>query len=272
MRRILPIIVLIVFIVITITVGICMYRMYYSNQLFNAIQNNDFDTVKRAISCGADVNRTKYPETSKWGGVFHKNPTVLMQACSEGNIEMVQLLLDCGADINKLDPWTGASALEEALIGNDAERYSLAMFLIDQGADIQVSSGTYSPIARSLGIFEEDPKETIDQGYALFRYLLENGASREMPSKSNMLTFASSFGNIQAVEYLIDAGVFSINDQDAKGRTALIAAVEGEWRDLCKLLVEKGADPEIKDIEGRSAIDYAVQQKNNEILDILQNG
>lgn len=273
MKRSLIIILSIVFFATIIIISISSCRFVFRQQLFYAIENNDLHMLKRAISCGADVNKPRYPVDSWWLAEFSDNPTPLMQACKTGNIEIMQFLLECGADINKQDPWTVLTALEKVLVGNNGRRFELALFLVDHGADIHVSNSSYSLVERSLIIFEdEDSKKTIDQGFELFQYLLINGASIEPRNGNhNILTFAARRGNIQAVEYMIDMDVFSINDQDADGKTALIAAVEKGRYELAELLIKMGADPEINDNEGKSAIDYASEKKDSEMLRILQN-
>jgi len=257
MKRRLFVLAVILSIALVIIISLFMFRQYYRSQVFLAIKNNDMDMLKRAVLWGADINKTRYPETANWGGIFDENPTPLMWACKLGNEEIALYLLECGADVNRKDPWTQATALQKALAGTKRNRFSLAKCLVEHGADIQTYAGTYSPIARSLTILDSDYRETIAQGFELFKYLLLNGASRQMPNgKSNMLTYASCSGNIQAVEYLLDQGYYNINDQDAEGRTALIEAAAGGHKALYDMLVERGADLSIKDNDGKTAIDY----------------
>jgi ankyrin repeat protein len=60
------------------------------------------------------------------------------------------------------------------------------------------------------------------------------------------------------------------NSQDIAGFTPLMQAI---WRNEIKMvqyLIDKGADINIKDYEGQSALYYADESKNKDVLDILK--
>jgi len=84
--------------------------------IFNAVRNDDIETVKTYINNGGDVNvKNKY-------GV-----TALVLA--RRTVEIAKLLLDAGADVNAKNKW-GETPLMWA---RDAE---IAKLLIDAGADV----------------------------------------------------------------------------------------------------------------------------------------
>ena len=60
-----------------------------NKKLFDAVENNDIDGVKEALSLGADVN-----------AVDDYGNTALISACMWGYTNIVELLLEYGADIN----------------------------------------------------------------------------------------------------------------------------------------------------------------------------
>ena len=49
-----------------------------------------------------------------------------------------------------------------------------------------------------------------------------------------------------------------IDDRDARGRTALMIAAEGGHGGIAHLLLARGADPELKDKDGKRAADLTV--------------
>jgi ankyrin repeat protein len=59
---------------------------------------------------------------------------------------------------------------------------------------------------------------------------------------------------LEVVSYLVDTGAH-IDDRDDRGRTALMTAAEGNHADIAKLLLERGADPSLRDKAGKSAAD-----------------
>ena len=87
-----------------------------NNDLYKAVENNEFDIVKTLIENGADVNTRDEVDRSP-----------LFLASYKRNIEIVRLLLDYGArinDVNLLDDTTriaGSSALHGATEDNHPE-------------------------------------------------------------------------------------------------------------------------------------------------------
>ena len=63
-----------------------------------------------------------------------------------------------------------------------------------------------------------------------------------------------------------------INAPDRSGATPLVLAVKEGNIGAATLLMEKGANPHIRDNEGNSAADYAKEQKHKEMIDILLHG
>src|SRR5690606_28401672 len=80
--------------------------------------------------------------------------------------------------------------------------------------------------------------------------------------------------SVRTIEMLLDAGadvnarvtdshtktavlVSYVQGRDQEGKTALMAAAEGGRDRLVKVLLDHGADPLIKDAEGRTALDFA---------------
>lgn len=73
------------------------------------------------------------------------------------------------------------------------------------------------------------------------------------------LMIASRDGNIPKVKKLLKKEK-NIDRVDEYGRTALLYAIEGKHPDVVKLLLDHGADPEIRDeSEEKSALSYAVE-------------
>ena len=56
---------------------------------------------------------------------------------------------------------------------------------------------------------------------------------------------------------MLDLGA-RIYDRDARGRTPLMIAAEGGHAGIADLLLARGADPELKDKDGKRAADLTV--------------
>ena len=263
-----------IFIVITVVAliiaGLIVANGLYQNRkLFDAIERDDYDGVKKAIEKGAWINTRE--ELFYVPNLIPTNPTPLISACKKGNEKIITLLLDSGADINKKDNYTGQTPLLAALHGTKSNRFSIAMFLLENGADpyaVQIAS---SPIKKSLIVLDSDNAQTIKEGFELFKYLMEQKVSMDIPvGKQNALTFAAVYSNYNAVEYLIEENYFDVDSKDSAGNTALIVATKNNETQIIQLLLQLGADKSIKDAEGKTAYDYAVELELVDFLEILK--
>ena len=76
-------------------------------------------------------------------------------------------------------------------------------------------------------------------------------------------------GNEKLTEYLIKKGA-DLNTISKEGQSNLVLAVGADRVNICKLLVENGSDPDVKDSMGMSAYQYATLFKKEKIAEILK--
>jgi len=84
------------------------------------------------------------------------------------------------------------------------------------------------------------------------------------------LTNAVTSGDERAVNALIANGV-NVNETTSGGQTALILAVIFGHTHLVKLLINSGADPQLRDNLGLNALEWAKRRGSTEALEILTN-
>lgn len=95
--------------------------------------------------------------------------------------------------------------------------------------------------------------------------------NRISENSKHSIFFHAQNGNIEGIEYFLSENC-SIDIQDMYGWTVLMCATfEGHY-DLVKYLLKKGAKVDIKNKQGLSALDIAFKQKNDALIDLLQNG
>jgi ankyrin repeat protein len=84
------------------------------------------------------------------------------------------------------------------------------------------------------------------------------------------LHFAAENGSKRIVELLLAKGA-EVNVRDSDGRTALelVAANSRSKRDIAKLLLDNKADVNIKDNVGRTALHYAAAHGSKEVVELL---
>ena len=87
----------------------------------------------------------------------------------------------------------------------------------------------------------------------------------------SLLNWASAFGTLEMVEFLIDSGA----DVDAGQRsTSLHYAASFGRADIVKELLRKGANPDLKDEDGKTPLEKAQGRSepgHQEVVTILEN-
>ncbi|MBO4639863.1 MAG: ankyrin repeat domain-containing protein [Treponema sp.] len=76
-------------------------------------------------------------------------------------------------------------------------------------------------------------------------------------------------GNYEITKLLIERGA-ELNTISKEGQSNLVLAVGADRTQICKILAENGADPDIKDQMGMSAYGYATLFKKTELIEILK--
>jgi ankyrin repeat protein len=93
---------------------------------------------------------------------------------------------------------------------------------------------------------------------------------RQSNYRGTPLTLAFRRGNMEIAQLLIEKGA-DPNIRDSFGETALMYAAGSGKMDMVTALLEKGADPNIKNNNGWSALWYAVRNKNM-VTALLEKG
>tara|TARA_A100001011_G_scaffold176510_1_gene185213 strand:- start:20660 stop:21715 length:1056 start_codon:yes stop_codon:yes gene_type:complete len=164
-----------------------------SSKIFEFIDNNDFSSLSKLISEGADVNDRG-----------DNNLTPLMLACSRGLFNIVELLLNSGADIYTVDTVLGASALHKAAQSGVVE---IAQILLDKGAFINLQSAAtgHTPLIDAVWCKQ----------VSMSKFLLEKGASVNIIGHHQQTVF-----NFLGTEPVWTAG-FTTPSDEAWGREIL---------------------------------------------------
>ncbi|XP_023019599.2 histone-lysine N-methyltransferase EHMT2 [Leptinotarsa decemlineata] len=108
------------------------------------------------------------------------------------------------------------------------------------------------------------------------QYLVRTGASITIKGTDGMtpLHVAAKCGNLGACKILLQAGATIknyVNCQDDGGWTPLVWACENGYGEVADLLINKGADPLLRDVEHNEALHWASFSGSSHIVELLLN-
>jgi ankyrin repeat protein len=224
-----------------------------------AVRTNDVETTELLLAAGAHVNvANRYGVTPLW------------LAATNGSAVIVEALLKAGADANTSMPQGETVLMTAARAGNP----DVVRALLARGADVNAREDGLGENALMWAAAENRPeavKLLIAHGaavdgrskaltYAKDRFGLE-GVQTILPRGSwTPLMYAARQGSLDAARALAESGA-DLNVTDPEGTTALVRAIVNWHYDLAGMLVEKGADPNIPDVAGMAAL-YGVADMN----------
>ncbi|KAI1067289.1 hypothetical protein LB506_004053 [Fusarium annulatum] len=282
-----------------------------------AVDNNNTELAKLIVGAGANVNtssigtcglglaaiRNKF-ELFLAGGVDANESTmgrtVLQRAASQGNLELVKLLIDLGANVNAKAPGSLTTVLQYASMQSSVE---IVKYLVKHGASINEKASTvYKATALGLAVANNHNRIAIyliEQGastdkchttsgatllqlaakhrnHEIVTYLVENGAAvNAAPSTdrgATALQFAAIYGNLKMAVFLIEHGAHvSAKGAEVDGRTALEGAAEHGRLDMVHLLLGNDEEPETIEERCCEAAKFAETEHHDVIARILRN-
>ena len=213
--------------------------------LANAASNGLVELVQLILKNADTNNIAALPQ-------FHN---LLLIACIDEYVEIVQLLLVYGFDPNKIGKDRRGDDETCLYYACREGNMPIVELLIKYGADPNM----YCPDAGPplLGA-------SMNGHYGAVKLLLEHGAKVDLtpPDNYTALDYACSNGFSEVVEILLEYGA-DINYINSDGDTPLISLVEclshEEAVPLIRLMLANGADSSIVNNKGKTAIDYVAE-------------
>ena len=229
--------------------------------------------------------------------------TPLISAAMSKGINTVRVLMDLNVDLNKKDI-AGLTALHHAIIMIDdasltpaqrKEYEAVAILLVKAGASVEVTTPEDRNAFR-LAIdhhgqaLQELIKSIMEIEYGTpdvntFKSVLKTGDTKSLNFMltrypSMPLTYEEINPLVLALEYeneiatlrmlqLLIAYKANVNGPANAEVTPLIKAVKMQNKGFVVLLIDSKANTQIKDKEGKSALYYAINMKNDELTGIL---
>ena len=248
-----------------------------SKKLVEAIKSENLYAVEQIINKNPECINT-YPSITSKGWHSAMNWRVcypLNEACSTGNIELIELLIENGADVNCNDGLTPLSITYSSKVDN---WYDISLILIESGASLDYVTDYSGKISSVLQDIVQKRPGALSSGYEpdneeevikAFNYALEN-CDHSNVRWMRVLQHSVSNDRIEIVKLLLEQEYCTVNDTSI-GMTALMFAARDSTPEMVQLLLDYGADKNIKSTDGKTAYDYAVQFNNKDIIALLEN-
>ena len=224
-----------------------------------AVNRTDYEVAQALIAKKADVNATNefgvspLTEAARLSNarlvkmlldagakVDSANPdgeTALMMAISGGDVSIVQMLVNAGANVNTIEEFHRQTPLMYAAASN-RNAAQMVKILLAKGADV-----------KPRALYSDWPSQVTSEPRAQYRSV----------GGLNALLYAARNGCYPCVEDLIAAGA-DVNLPTPEGITPLMIALDNQHNDVAKLLMDKGANLNVWDWWGRTALWIAVDR------------
>jgi ankyrin repeat protein len=227
-----------------------------STPLFLAVEKGNEAIVETLLSCGAKVNIAL--ENSK---------SPLIKAIEGENKKLPHLLLQAGADVNVQDK-EGRTPL---LLAIEKENEDLISLLVEKGADVNYKwqDKSLTDIAFNKGQYSVVTM-LIKRGAPLSGYSLVS-ATEKIIEKAKFGRRLKSSQDYQIVTRLMKEGIgLDLTGEDGKGILHLLVEnYDEKIANLLNMALQKGANPNIQDKNGRAPLHYLALTPNLELSRLL---
>jgi ankyrin repeat protein len=212
------------------------------------VLGNHMEVVQALLEGGANPNI---------GDQAGKTP--LEHAAEKSMVEMTALLIKSGADVNQRDLVGGNAVLWAAGLGSP----ETLKLVVDAGGEIEVKDiNGLSPLTWAAQTGKP----------ASMRILIDAGAdvnSVDALNGESVLMRAARSGKMESVEMLFASGVdtSTLTRVDAN---ALHIAAEFSNAAIVQRLMDSGLDPNVIDVRGRNALDYAKNRVDDSRFAVIE--
>ena len=277
-KRILSII-LIVLIIIVFFNG---YRYYWYIQLDEPMRARDIDSVQEILSEKPSAIRTSIinynPPILLYALMDIDAPHLLTYACKLDDMDMVMYFVENGAEVN-IGYWS--CPLSITYDRKNENWYEISGYLIDHGAAVDYSllGRLIPPLYSQKGttclcdIVERssvEPPDDEEHVYQAFCYALDH-INEKSVNWEHVMLWTVMFDRPDIVRLILVRGYIGVNDSLQDSFTPLTAAARDSCTDSAALLLELGADPNLRDPDGKTAMDYAEENGDADMIALLQS-
>lgn len=193
------------------------------------------------------------------------NTDATISACISDSTDVLQSFMDAGFDPNLSVGHQG----DPLIMCVGANKTLLVKWLLAHGADPNANTLSLTHSALDVAAMHATPE--------IAGMLLKHGAQL---NGSHALKRAAHYGRLDMMAYLLEHGAqiddipdsefISDGERQAGLGTALHEAVRANQMDAVRLLLEKGANPSVKNSLGKAPIDYALENNNRDMVGLFK--
>ena len=245
------------------------------NALMYAAEANNADLLNKLLKSGfSEKTKSKAGKTAldyaidaraqeTFRILSKKNtlPIDLINAVERGDAASVKTLISEGADVSTKDK-NGKAAV---VIATEKGYGEVLKLLLENGAD---PNGKYFKNPKANLFVMAMHNNHSDAALVL----LKSGANADFNHKykdgKTALMAAIESKNQELTTYLL-LKKFNVDTADDFGNTALIYAVKYDFFSAAKKLLELGADPTLRQVDGKTALDIAKSENKSSLVRIL---
>lgn len=251
--------------ILLVPISYHMYCHYAVGRFEHYLNQGDMEKALAQVEKMPDVNMLDsckpiyFAKQVATMGAANRGYPLYWAAYKKADIRVMEALLEKGADPNLGEYST--TPFEQLHSMRQKDMYEKIQLFLDYGADIS-SVGMYF-----AGGFEEKSKEAKENEFRINELLWESGvddiAYRGTKFERTVLHEAVMFLDSEYLEKLYHNENRSmehlLNVKDADGETPIFEAVRYDDYDICQFLIQEGADLTVKNKEGKTAYDVAVE-------------
>lgn len=269
---------LLIFIILFLIINVTKYSS--TKKLIKAIDNKDYETIE-SISKKRNFNINRRPYFIKFFATATEqwNLPPLHYACVRDDLKAVEILIKYGADVNlTIDDY---SPILYCVRGSDASNYDKIIdVLINNGANVSYKTKNNLSVLDFLLSGGSDYNETyVNSQFEVFKKIIEIDNTlaykellrKESIGSGNYLHRAVYFNNDKIVDYLINKLNFNVDEINLNNETSLMIAAKENNIETVKCLLNNNANVTLKNNDQKTALDFARDNGNFEIVELLEN-
>ncbi|MBO4699039.1 ankyrin repeat domain-containing protein [bacterium] len=188
-------------------------------------------------------------------------PMDFINAVEKGDAKAVKTLISEGADVKTKDK-NGKAAIVIATEKGYAEVLKL---ILENGAD---PNGKYFKNPKANLFILSMHNSHFDAALVLLKSGVATDFNHKFQGGKTALMIAIETGKNDLTTYLL-LKKFNVDATDDFGNTALIYAVKHDLFSVAKKLLELGADPTLRQVDGKTALDIAKSENKSSMVRIL---